>query len=213
MYMNANETISAPVSAISRHRLATDGEGVTTLVVFYSCPLRCRWCINPQTWQEGASYNVMTPQRLLSHVRIDDLYFQATGGGIMFGGGEPALRSRFIEAFRAICPKEWKINIETSMNVPQEHLERLMPVVDEYMIDIKDMNPRIYREYTGMGNEKVMSNLERLVAEGLADRCIIRIPLIPDFNTDEDRENSVRQLQEMGFTRFDRFDYIIKNNR
>lgn len=131
----------------------------------------------------------------------------------MFGGGEPALRSRFIEAFSAICPKEWKINIETSMNVPQEHLERLMPVVDEYMIDIKDMNPRIYREYTGMGNEKVMSNLERLVAEGLADRCIIRIPLIPDFNTDEDRENSVRQLQEMGFTRFDRFDYIIKNNR
>ena len=131
----------------------------------------------------------------------------------MFGGGEPALRSRFIEAFRAICPKEWKINIETSMNVPQEHLERLMPVVDEYMIDIKDMNPRIYREYTGMGNEKVMSNLERLVAEGLADRCIIRIPLIPDFNTDEDRENSFRQLQEMGFTRFDRFDYIIKNNR
>lgn len=131
----------------------------------------------------------------------------------MFGGGEPALRSRFIEAFRAICPKEWKINIETSMNMPQEHLERLMPVVDEYMIDIKDMNPRIYREYTGMGNEKVMSNLERLVAEGLADRCIIRIPLIPDFNTDEDRENSVRQLQEMGFTRFDRFDYIIKNNR
>lgn len=131
----------------------------------------------------------------------------------MFGGGEPALRSRFIEAFRAICPKEWKINIETSMNVPHEHLERLMPVVDEYMIDIKDMNPRIYREYTGMGNEKVMSNLERLAAEGLADRCIIRIPLIPDFNTDEDRENSVRQLQEMGFTRFDRFDYIIKNNR
>lgn len=155
----------------------------------------------------------MTPQQLLSHVRVDDLYFQATGGGIMFGGGEPALRSRFIEAFRAICPKEWKINIETSMNVPQEHLERLMPVVDEYMIDIKDMNPRIYREYTGMGNEKVMSNLERLAAEGLADRCIIRIPLIPDFNTDEDRENSVRQLQEMGFTRFDRFDYIIKNNR
>lgn len=211
--MNANEIISVPVSAISRHRIATDGEGVTTLVVFHSCPLRCRWCINPQTWQEGASYNVMTPQRLLSHVRVDDLYFQATGGGIMFGGGEPALRSRFIEAFRTISPKEWKINIETSMNVPQEHLERLMPVVDEYMIDIKDMNPRIYREYTGMGNEMVMSNLERLVAEGLADRCIIRIPLIPDFNTDDDRENSVRQLQEMGFTRFDRFDYIIKNNR
>lgn len=211
--MNANEIISAPVSAVSRHRIATDGEGVTTLVVFHSCPLRCRWCINPQTWQEGSTYTVMTPRQLLSHVRVDDLYFQATGGGIMFGGGEPALRSRFIEAFRAICPKEWKINLETSMNVSQEHLERLMPVIDEYMIDIKDMNPRIYRDYTGMGNERVISNLGRLVEAGLAGRCIIRIPLIPDFNTDEDREESIRQLRQMGFTRFDRFDYIIKNNR
>lgn len=210
--MSVNETITAPLSAISRHRIATDGEGVTTLVVFHSCPLRCRWCINPQTWREGAPFISVTPQQLLTHVRIDDLYFQATGGGIMFGGGEPALRSRFIEAFKAICPKQWKINIETSMNVPQEHLERLLPVVDEYMIDIKDMNPSIYSDYTGMGNELVMSNLERLVIEGLADRCIIRIPLIPDFNTDKDRQNSIMLLQEMGFTRFDKFKYIIKNN-
>lgn len=144
---------------------------------------------------------------------MDDLYFQATGGGITFGGGEPALRSRFIEAFRNICPEQWKINIETSLNVPQEHLERLIPVIDEFAIDIKDMNPGIYREYAGSDNEKVISNLRRLAEAGLADRCIIRIPLIPEFNTDEDRESSVRQLQDMGFTRFDRFDYIIKNNR
>ena len=214
MNMNPSEEhMNAPVTAISRHRIATDGDGVTTLVVFHSCPLRCRWCINPQTWEEGSSFTVMTPSQLLSRVRMDDLYFQATGGGITFGGGEPALRSRFIEAFRNICPKPWKINIETSLNVTQEHLERLMPVIDEYAIDIKDMNPEIYRSYTGADNGKVISNLRRLAEAGLADRCVIRIPLIPEFNTDKDRENSVRQLQEMGFTRFDRFDYIIKNNR
>lgn len=209
----SDEHINAPVTAISRHRIATDGDGVTTLVVFHSCPLRCRWCINPQTWEEGSSFTVMTPSQLLSRVRMDDLYFQATGGGITFGGGEPALRSRFIEAFRNICPQPWKINIETSLNVTQEHLERLMPVIDEYAIDIKDMNPEIYRSYTGADNGKVISNLRRLAEAGLADRCVIRIPLIPEFNTDKDRENSVRQLLEMGFTRFDRFDYIIKNNR
>ena len=211
--MNGYCDIQAPVTAISRHRIATDGDGVTTLVVLHSCPLRCRWCINPQTWKEGSSFTVMTPSQLLSRVRMDDLYFQATGGGITFGGGEPALRSRFIEAFRNICPQRWKINIETSLNVTQEHLERLMPVIDEYAIDIKDMNPEIYRSYTGADNGKVISNLRRLAEAGLADRCVIRIPLIPEFNTDKDRENSVRQLQEMGFTRFDRFDYIIKNNR
>ena len=80
-------------------------------------------------------------------------------------------------------------------------------------VNIKDMNPEIYRSYTGADNGKVISNLRRLAEAGLADRCVIRIPLIPEFNTDKDRENSVRQLQEMGFTRFDRFDYIIKNNR
>jgi len=211
--MNVSEHLQAPVTAISRHRIATDGDGVTTLVVFHSCPLRCRWCINPQTWEEGSTFTGMTPMQLLERVRMDDLYFQATGGGITFGGGEPALRSRFIEAFRNICPKQWKINIETSLNVSQEHLERLIPVIDEFAIDIKDMNPAIYRDYTGADNEKVISNLRRLAEAGLADRCIIRIPLIPEFNTDEDRDSSVRQLLSMGFTRFDRFDYIIKNNR
>ena len=46
--MNVSEHLQAPVSAISRHRIATDGDGVTTLVVFHSCPLRCRWCHNPE---------------------------------------------------------------------------------------------------------------------------------------------------------------------
>ena len=205
--------IQTPVVAISRHRLMTDGDGVTTLVVLHSCPLRCRWCLNPQTWRDGSTFQLMTPMQLFTHVRVDDLYFQATGGGVTFGGGEPALRSFFINEFRKVTPKQWKINIETSLNVTQEHLERLMPVIDEYAIDIKDMNPEIYRSYTGADNGKVISNLRRLAEAGLADRCVIRIPLIPEFNTDQDRETSVRQLQEMGFTRFDRFDYIIKNNR
>lgn len=152
----------------------------------------------------------MTPIQLFAHVRVDDLYFQATGGGVTFGGGEPALRSRFICTFRNISPKQWKLNIETSLNVPQEHIERLIPVIDEFVIDIKDMNPQIYRSYTGMDNDMVMDNLKMLAAEGLADRCLIRIPLIPEFNAAGDREKSIAQLKALGFTRFDRFDYICR---
>ena len=205
-----NGHIQAPVSAVSRHRIATDGEGVTTLVVFHSCPLRCRWCLNPQTWREGSKFLTLTPQQLLNQVRVDDLYFQATGGGVTFGGGEPSLRSRFICAFREIAPQPWKINIETSLNVPQEHVRRLMEVIDEFVIDIKDMNPQIYKAYTGLDNAQVIENLKLLSSEGLAGRCLIRIPLIPQFNTDEDRENSIRELQNLGFTRFDIFEYLIR---
>ena len=208
--MNDHDIIQAPVVAVSRHRIATDGEGVTTLVAFHSCPLRCRWCLNPQTWREGSTYQLMTPMQLFTHVRVDDLYFQATGGGVTFGGGEPALRSIFISQFRKVIPKQWKINIETSLNVPQEHVRRLMEVIDEFVIDIKDMNPQIYKAYTGLDNAQVIENLRLLSSEGLAGRCLIRIPLIPQFNTDEDRENSIRELQDLGFTRFDRFEYIIR---
>lgn len=201
------DQISAPVSAISRHRIGIDGEGITTLVVFHSCPLRCRWCLNPQTWREGSTFRMMTPQQLLVSVQMDDIYFQATGGGVTFGGGEPALRSRFIEEFRRIAPKQWKINIETSVNVPVEHIERLIQVTDEFVIDIKDMNPAIYEEYTGQTNEKVIANLRFLAENGVADRCLIRVPMIPEYNSENDRQNSVTALKALGFNRFDIFEY------
>lgn len=201
------DQISAPVSAISRHRIGIDGEGITTLVVFHSCPLRCRWCLNPQTWREGSTFRMMTPQQLLVSVQMDDIYFQATGGGVTFGGGEPALRSRFIEEFRRIAPKQWKINVETSINVPVEHIERLIQVTDEFVIDIKDMNPAIYEEYTGQTNEKVIANLRFLAENGVADRCLIRVPMIPEYNSENDRQNSVTALKALGFNRFDVFEY------
>lgn len=155
----------------------------------------------------------MTPGQLLSNVKVDDLYFQATGGGITFGGGEPALRSIFISSFRSICPPLWKINIETSLNVPVEHLERLLPVIDEFVIDIKDMNPLIYREYTGLDNARVIKNLKLISCADKADRCLIRIPLIPGYNTDEDRARSIADLEALGFTRFDKFEYKTDINK
>ena len=211
--MDMKNDLTAPVVAISRHRIATDGEGVTTLVVFHACPLRCRWCLNPHTWREGYTFRTMTPRHLLASVSVDDLYFKATGGGITFGGGEPSLRSRFIEEFRRICPAQWKINIETSLNVPQEHIARLSCNIDQWVIDIKDMNQDVYKEYTGMDNTRVVENLNFLVSRGLAERCLIRVPMIPRFNTEEDRESSVDRLRMMGFANFDKFEYITEINK
>ena len=205
--------IQTPVVAISRHRLMTDGDGVTTLVVMHSCLLRCRWCLNPQTWRDGSTFQLMTPMQLFTHVRVDDLYFQATGGGVTFGGGEPALRSIFISQFRKVIPKQWKINIETSLNVPQEHVERLLAVIDEFVIDIKDMNPQKYATYTGRDNAKTIENLRFIASAGMTDKCRIRIPLIPGFNSEDDREQSIYELEQMGFTRFDKFEYKTDINR
>lgn len=202
--------ITAPFIAINRHRLTTDGEGVTTLVGFHGCPLHCEYCLNAQCLQADGVWCRLTPGELYSEVEIDDLYFVATGGGICFGGGEPLLRSDFIKAFAEIMNPEWKLTIETSLNVPLENVRAIASLVQMWYVDIKDMNPDIYKAYGCKENKQVISNLQWLAANGYADKVIIRLPLIPEYNTDEDRQMSQQQLEKMGFTNFDKFNYIVR---
>ncbi len=197
----------ADIAAVARHRIAIDGDGVNTLVVFMTCPLRCRYCLNPQTLDAGLPHRILTPDELYEETRKDELYFLATGGGVTFGGGEPLLRPDFIRAFRSLCGDEWKLNVETSLNVPEDNVRELMPVIDQWFIDIKDMDPEIYRKYTGRDNDRVSKNLRLLADSGLAGRCTLRIPHIPGYNENADRDRSIKELEAMGFSDFDRFEY------
>ena len=208
--MNDKE-LTAPIIAVARHRLSIDGQGVTTLVAFHGCTLHCRYCLNAQCLRHDGVWRTVTPDDLLDEVKVDNLYFLATGGGITFGGGEPAIRSEFIEAFCRIAPPEWHFTIETALNVDRQHLERLLPLIHEYIIDIKDVNPDIYRRYTGQDNQRVLDNLQWLLDhDGMADRVMVRLPHIPDFNTDKDVQYSRQHLAAMGVTRFDEFTYLCR---
>ena len=198
---------TAALIGISRHRLTTDGEGVTTLVAFHGCPLRCKYCLNPQSFAQEGVWKQYDCEQLYEEVKIDELYFLATHGGVTFGGGEPALQSNFISEFRRLCGTGWKITIETSLNVPQEDIERLLPVVDRYTVDIKDMNNDRYETYTGKSNTRVIENLRWLVIQGKAKQITVRVPHIPSYNTETDIENSIHQLKEIGLSDFDRFTY------
>ncbi len=203
---------SIPIIGISRHRLATDGEGITTLVAFHGCPLRCKYCLNPQCHTKKQIFEIYTPETLYKEVIWDELYFLATGGGITFGGGEPCLQSNFIKEFRSLCGERWKLNIETSLNVNHKHIERLLPIINQYIIDIKDMNPHTYLNYTGQSNRKVIKNLQLLIEAGKANQIIIRIPRIPGYNSQDDIQRSLDQLKAMGLSLFDIFQYKKINN-
>lgn len=199
----------ASIFGISRHRLTTDGEGVTTLVAFSGCPLRCKYCLNKASW-EPEKGRLYTPEQLFEEVKIDQLYFLATKGGITFGGGEPLLQVEFIKEFRELCGPQWQILAETSLNVPFENIQALDTVLDGYIIDIKDMNPDIYQAYTGKDNAIVLANLEWLLKNGDSNRIIVRVPHIPEFNTDEDVMRSMEQLKKMGVKHIDEFNYLIR---
>lgn len=208
--MEQNDPIStAPVIVCSRHRMQSDGQGVTTLVCFHGCPLRCKWCINPFSFDPATKRSDMTPQALFDTVKIDDLYFRATGGGVTFGGGEPLLYAPFLKEFRQICGDAWHLCAETSLNVPWENVQTAADCIDVFYIDCKDTDPNIYRRYTGKDNHQMLENLTKLLALVGPQRIIVRIPLIPDFNTEDDRQRSIALLSSLGLTQFDLFSYRI----
>ncbi len=201
--------MKARIFGIDRHRLTTDGDGVTTLVTFNGCPLRCKYCLNKTSWDmtKGREY---TPEMLYEEVKIDQLYFLATHGGVTFGGGEPLLQKEFIKAFRALCGPQWQIVMETSLNVPFEVVQEMDAVVNGYIVDIKDVNPDIYFAYTGKENALVLSNLEWILRHGDANRVRVRVPHIPEFNTDDDVAKSVEILKRMGGVDIEEFTYVIR---
>jgi len=209
--MTADSKIIFPAAAISRLRMATDGEGITTLVCAWGCPLRCRYCINQFSWDEKTRIERLTAQELYDRVKLDSLYFEATGGGVTFGGGEPLLYADFFPEFRMLCGDRWKLYAETSLAVPEKNVRKAAEIMDGFIVDIKDTDPDIYRAYTGRDAGPVLENL-RILA-GLVDpaKIRVRLPLIPDFNTEEHRKKSESLLCEMGLTDIERFDYIVRD--
>ena len=198
-----------PLLGLSRLRMGTDGAGVTTLVAGAGCPLRCRWCINQRMLREAPAEYV-TASALVERLKIDDLYFRATGGGVTFGGGEPLLHAAFLPRFREICPTEWQISAETSLAVPRELLTMAIGAVDTFFVDCKDMNGEIYHRYTGGDSARMEGNLRFLLEAVGADRIVVRVPRILEYNTAEDQARSAEKLRRMGITKLDLFDYVIR---
>lgn len=196
-----------PVYALCRHRIDRDGSGVVTLVAVNGCPLRCKFCLNPTARDGTADARLYTPEALYAALAIDDLYFQATNGGVTFGGGEPLMHADFLRAFLRLVNGRWRVRAETSLHVPPENA--VLPL-DEYIVDIKDMNPVLYRAYTGGNAALAHENLAAVLRAGGSDRVLARVPLIPDFNTEADVQKSVEALRAMGVTRVDPFRYLRK---
>ena len=202
--------VSAPIYAISPHRVCTDGVGVTTLVGLYGCPLRCKLCINPNSQQIPNNARVLTPQQLFDEVKHDDILYRATNGGITFGGGEPCLYPKFIEQFARICSPDWNLRLETSLNVPTENVISLLPIIDEWLVDIKLWDVQKYKDYTGKDNHNVLQNLQYLLP--IKDKVIIRIPLIEGLTDYSGIERVEQELLSIGFVNIQKYCYLKPQN-
>lgn len=198
-----NEKKKAEIMGINRHRMGTDGKGISTLITFYGCPLNCKYCLNPQCKSESTPCTYIEPNDLVNLLMVDDIYFKSTGGG------EPLLNAEYIKEVCDLVPLQWKIRIETSLNVKWDKIELLLPYIDQWIIDIKDSNTEIYKNYTGADNLKVYDNVLRLSHKTGKEKLLIRIPKIPNYNTEKNIQESVKLYSNLG--NIDIFNYKILN--
>lgn len=186
------------ILGIDRHRIKTDGRGITSLVALAGCPLSCPYCINKELLADNKRLEKISPRELVERLAIDHCYFLYTNGGVTFGGGEPLLQSEPIAAFAEVCPKEWNITIETSLNVPPERLEPFLNGRFSFIIDVKAMQEDIYYKYTGMKNTQVIQNLQKVRESIPQENYVVKVPVIPKYSTEKDVEESVRTLRKLG---------------
>ncbi len=183
-----------------------DGPGVRTIVFLKGCALRCRWCCNPESQsyeiekmnQKGKIKTIgrdVTVAEVLEEVLRDRPYYRRSGGGLTLSGGESLLQPDFaIALLQAAHQNGINTAIETTGFSQWETIEKFIPHIDLFLMDIKHINSAKHMEFTTKDNELILKNA-RLIAQN-AKRLIIRVPVIPGFN---DTKEEIAQIAE--FTR------------
>jgi pyruvate formate lyase activating enzyme len=157
-------------------RVLTNGEACTLCgACVAACPAEARETI-------GVS---MTVADVLREVERDRLFYEGSGGGVTFSGGEPLAQSAFLLGLlRAGRERGLHTALDTCGHAPADVFERAVALTDLVLFDVKHADSERHREGTGVGNERILDNLRRLAASGVD--CIVRVPLVPGFNDAED---------------------------
>lgn len=170
-----------------------DGNGIRTIVFLKGCALRCRWCCNP----ESQSYEIqtmmvqgkpkimgrdVTVEEVMEIVEKDRAYYRRTGGGLTLSGGESLCQPEFATVLLQAAQEQGISTAMESMGYAEwEVIDGLLPYLDQYLLDIKHMNPQKHKEYTGKSNERMLENAMKIARSGKTELSI-RVPVIPGFN-------------------------------
>ena len=127
----------------------------------------------------------MSEDDIMQVVLKDREYYEKSGGGVTFSGGECLLYPDFLASLLKRCKKE-KIHtlVESAFNVPWENIEKVIPYTDMFYVDIKHMDSKVHKQYTGCPNNLILENLEKLSL--CTKNFLIRTPVIPRVNDDSE---------------------------
>lgn len=264
-----------------QHFTIHDGPGIRTEVFLKGCPLRCRWCSNPESLSTkpevgvyssrcigidkcgyclaacpvcdkgvflrkggqiaGIERDICTgclecadacPANALivwgKRLSVDDVmkevlsdvsFYEKSGGGVTLSGGEALLQWQFVLEILKQCGKHGVHRcLESTLLCQTDVLELVYPYTDLVIADIKHMDVTRHRGCTGVGNDRILGNIEATISMGKP--LILRIPVVPGFNDDEPNirstaefivnrlHNKVLQVQLLPYRRLGEEKYV-----
>lgn len=179
-----------------------DGAGIRTIVFLKGCFFRCRWCCNPESQSHGIEEMTVngeiktvgrdvTVREVMETVERDRDYYRRSGGGVTLSGGEMLFQPDFARAI-LMASKDAGIGtaVESTGCAKWETIEGMLPWIDQFLLDVKHTDGAKHREFTGAGNEQVLSNAAR-IAEYDGVELSIRVPVIPSFNASPEEIRSI----------------------
>ncbi|MCR4896311.1 MAG: pyruvate formate lyase-activating protein [Lachnospiraceae bacterium] len=139
-----------------------DGPGTRFVVFVQGCPMRCAYCHNPDTWEMNAG-TLMEPEEIIAQYHRNEPFYR-NGGGLTVTGGEPLMQMDFLIDLFTLAKRD---GIHTCLdtsgiafnpeNAPlMEKFERLMPLTDLVMLDIKHIDPEKHRDLVQQPNENIL---------------------------------------------------------
>lgn len=166
-----------------------DGPGIRTTAFLKGCPLRCQWCANPESQQQGIERDTegtvygeeKTVAQVMDAILQDVPFYEESGGGVTLSGGEPLGQIDFACALLGACKDRGIATaVETTGAVAPEALGRAAPLTDLFLFDVKHHDRQRHKAGTGVDNALILENLRWLIEGG--HRVQVRIPVIPGFN-------------------------------
>jgi pyruvate formate lyase activating enzyme len=228
-----------------------DGPGIRTTVFLKGCPLRCRWCQNPEglertisLWHfesrcgrtghceevcpvnaitlaptgvvidhaactrcgdcvEACPTNALaldgrdvTTEDVVEEIGRDAVFHDVSGGGVTFSGGEPLAQAEFVRVTAAAAKARGvPTTLESSFHAPWTSIERLLDVIDMFIVDVKVADPEAHRVATGVTNDLILANVRRLadVLRGTG-RMLIRVPLVPGYTATPENLRAIADI-------------------
>lgn len=166
-----------------------DGPGVRFVVFMQGCPLRCKFCHNPETWDFNIESDSYTPEELIKKIFNYKPYFKHNGG-VTFSGGEPLMQKEFLLECLKLCKKN---DINTCLDTAGSIIEceEILKYTDLVIFDIKGTNTNNYKYMTGGNFNNSVKFLK--LCEKLNKKLWLRVVIVPGIN---DNDNYINELIE-----------------